>query len=256
MRHLKPSIQSLICGMFCLSVFSLYADTTQGSSKPYSAKPALQTPVKKAEPPPQYKPQPKQELPPMTKPFGMPGVIGLQGNQWQGTDYLGYLSNNIGIDVEILKADNVPDVTDTNSIQSLISGVFYKENIIPRAEATEGPPLPFFHLLFIIYPVDRDRYVIFGNARLFEQIQVIRKDFIPAGYWQGITWETQDIAISNGAQLNAKLKELADKLSTSFAKRYRQYNVSTEGIQGATQNNYLPPAPAEAAPTMQHQPPQ
>lgn len=247
MFRLLRSTLSISCGILIFTSSAMFADSPtppSGSSKPYSSKPMLQSPTKKDEPPQQhYKPLVKPDLPPMTKPFGMPGVIGLQNGKWEGTDYLGYLSNNIGIDVEILKADAVPQVSDASTLENRIAAIFTKEDIVPHADVPEGPPLPFLHLLLIIYPVDKDRYAIFGNGRLFEQIQVIRKDFIPAGYWQGITWENQDISLATGQQLDAQMKEMADKLATAFAKRYRQYNLNKDGIPGAQNAPTAPPAP-------------
>ena len=221
-----------ICCFLILSCSSLQADPSslQGSAKPYSIKTQQQSVQKKEEPVREYKPVVKPLLPSMLKPFGMPGVIGIINNKWEGTDYLGYLSPNIGVDVEIVKAENVPAVSDTSAIESRIAGIFTKEDIVPRSDAVEGPPLPFFHILFLIYPVDKDRYAIVANGRLFEQVQVIRKDFIPAGFWQAITWEIQDIALANSQQLDEEIKMLADKLATSFAKRYRQYNINREGM--------------------------
>lgn len=234
----------IVCSLFVMSSFTLTADTPMPptGSKPFSSKPAAPLPPKKETPlPTKFKPAAKPLLPPMIKPFGMPGVIGLQNDKWEGTDYLGYLSSNIGISVEILKTENVPQISDSSTIENRIAEIFTKENINPRSDAAEGPPLPFLHVLMIVYPVERDRYVVFGNARLFEQIQVIRKDFIPAGYWQGITWETQDIALANGANLDAQLKALGDKLSTAFAKRYQQYNLNKESLPV----NQETPIPAE-----------
>ena len=95
----------------------------------------------------------------------------------------------------------------------------------------------------LVYPIDKDRYVIVGSGRLFEQIQVIRKEFIPGGFWQGITWENQDIAIANAQQLDTQIQAVADKLGTSFAGRYRQYNISKEGIPRAKDAPTPAPAP-------------
>lgn len=186
-----------------------------------TAKPTPSVPSQGTYSPTQLK---KPVLPLMTKPFGMPGVIGYQNNKWEGTDYLGYLSSNISINVEILKGDNAPVVPDPQTLEGIISGLFTKNSITPHSEATEGPLLPFLHVLLIIYPVDKDHYAIFGAGRLFEQIQVMRKNFSPAGYWQGITWENQDVALATGEQLDAQIKSMVEKLSTAFIDRYRLYN--------------------------------
>lgn len=192
-----------------------------GSDQLHSPPPKPPAPTK----PEPRKPLIKPTLPVMEKPFGMPGVIGYQNGKWEGTDYLGFLSNNIGISVEILKPEGIAPVSDASVFENQIAAIFGREDINPRADVSEGPPLPFLHLLIFIYPVDQDHFVVFGNERLFEQVQVVRKEFTPAGVWQAITWETQDMTAANGANLDAKVKELVDKLGIAFAKRYRDYNV-------------------------------
>lgn len=166
----------------------------------------------------------KSLLPKMEKPFGMPGVVGFQNDKWVGTDYLGYVSDHIGIDVEILKSDSIKNVISTNDLTAIASDILKKDNLIPRVEVLEGPPLPFLHILIIVYPVESDRYVVFGTCRLFEQIQVMRKNFSPAGYWQGITWENQDMNLTSTDQLDAQIKSVVDKLVSAFVVRYRIYN--------------------------------
>lgn len=247
MRNLNVPTQSLFYAFLLTSATALMAFTTPPpsttSTKPTSSKPNETPPPKKDTAPKPYRPLQKPELPPMLKPFGMPGVIGLQNGKWEGTDYLGYLSNNIGVSVEITKAENVPNIIGEDAVARRISEIFTKENITPSANVVEGPPLPFFHVLMLIYPIDKDRYVIVGSGRLFEQIQVIRKEFVPGGFWQGITWENQDIALASGPQLDAQIQVVGEKLATSFASRYRQYNISKEGIPGAKDAPTPAPAP-------------
>lgn len=233
----------LACILCCHSV---QADLPGQPSSSTSSKPMLQSPPPQPpaskQPLKPYHPKPpvKPELPPMVRPFGMPGVVGFQNGKWEGTDYLGYLSNNIGINVEIVKAEHVPDVSSASAIEGLLASVFMKENINPNAGAMQGPPLPFLHVLILVYPTDKDKYVVFGNGRLFEQIQVVRKEFVPSGIWQGITWENQDIAISNAEQLDAQVKAVAEKIATNFAQRYRQYNLNREGMPGYPAHTPVP----------------
>ena len=174
---------------------------------------------------------PKPILPPMLKPFGMPGVIGLNNGKWEGTDYLGYLNNHIGIDVEILSPEKVQVPIDSGALKRLVGTIFEKNYLIPQSDVKEGPLLPFLHVLVIVYPVAQGRYAVFAATRLFEQIQVIRKDFVPAGYWQGITWESQDTTLSSGTDLEVKIKEIVEKLAKGFADRYHQYNPNIGSMQ-------------------------
>lgn len=205
------------------------AGTSGSAYGPPSSSPMPQ--LRKPQPPPPPPPRQRPPLPqmhapmPVSKAFGMPGVVGIVNDKWEETDYLGYLSNKIGIDIEVLKTSQVVGVPDNAALQRIAEAALTKENIIPNAEVVEGPILPLLHFLIFIYPIDTNNYVIFGNVRLFEKIHVERKDFMPKGYWQGITWENQDVAVSNSEKLGENVTELVSKLADIFAKRYRQYNA-------------------------------
>jgi len=201
-------------------LFNRQTPTSTKPPSPSSSQPQ-QTPIEHL---------PSKKLPIMSKPFEMPGVIGFQNGNWQGRDYLGYVSNNIGIDVEVLAGDRANEVPNSPTLEARVSKIFENEQIIPHAEITEGPPLPFFHLLILAYPIENDRYVIFGAGRLFEQVQVMRKRFIPSGYWQAITWEDQDVLSANASNLNDQINALVDKLATAFVKRYRAYNSNENAL--------------------------
>lgn len=208
--------------------FSATAATT--SSAPSTSPPTypqLKSPPPKSAPAPVYKERQltKPSMPSMTKPFGMPGVVGFQNNRWEGTDYLGYLSPHISIDLELLKSESMTTpIPDASALQSRAEELFTKADLVPHADSGEGPPLPFLHLLLMVYPVDKDRYAIFANGRLFEQIQVMRKNFSPAGYWQGITWENQDVSLTTTEKLNEEIKSVVDKQVNAFIQRYKLYN--------------------------------
>jgi len=198
--------------------------TPSSSSVPGSTSSTPSAPKPPAQEQTPFVPLPKTALPSTMKPFGMPGIVGLQNGKWAGTDYLGYVSNHIALDIEVLKGQNVPEITDTALLVSRVRTILAKEDIVPDTDVIEGPPLPFLHILLIIYPAEKDRFVIFGASRLFEQIQVMRKNFRPAGYWQGITWENQDVRLATADQLNAQVMALVDGLAFAFAKRYKEYN--------------------------------
>lgn len=226
-RHFKY-LGALFTLMTC-TLFADYGPPTTGGSDFFKGKPAPPKQQPGQQPGPHGLP-PKPELPPMVKPFGMPGVIGFQDGRWMGTDFLGYLSDHIGITVEILKTDNVRLTVDTNTLENIAGQAFQKLNLTPSPDISEGPPLPFLHILVTIYPAEKDKYVVIGNSRLFEQLQVTRKDFVPAGFWQGITWENEDVVLSNGKELDGKVKYLVESLAKAFATRYRQYNYGKEGM--------------------------
>lgn len=227
-----------------LLAFDLYAATSGGSGLPGST-PSKIPPVVYPKTPQQttpaqpYKPLPRPVIPTMEKPFGMPGVVGLQDGKWMGTDYLGHLSKYMTVTFELLKGDGSSPVhVDANAIQKQIEELLKAENLVPHAQVTEGPPLPFLHVLVIVYPVEKDRYVIFTTCRLFEEIQVTREKFKPAGFWQGITWENQDISLASADQVDAQVKATVANLVGAFLKRYRLYNP--ESIEGTPQSINTP----------------
>lgn len=215
----------------CLIAFPLQAALTPntqgmpGSSSPTSTKPSVIKRDTKALSPKPYESKlpPKPLLPVMEKAFGMPGVAGWQNGKWEHSDYLGLLSSHISVGVEVLKGDKVPPI-DESALQREAKEILVKASMTPRADAEEGPPLPFFHLLIFVYPADADRYVVFANGRLFEQVEVKRQNFEPKGYWQAITWETQDLSNVTGKELQGALKTTTEKILKDFTKRYREYN--------------------------------
>lgn len=222
-------LKSLLFGWVLVLPMAIFA--TDSTVKPYSApKGQLQIPPPSKEPAPQPVRQLPQRplLPPMAKPFGMPGVVAYQNGKWEGSDFLTFLSNDIAVNVEIVRGENVPQNLDLSGIESKLADSFRKENINPTAEVVEGPPLPFFQVLVFIYPISADKFVILANGRLFEQVQVMRKNFAQAGYWQAITWEIQDTVTSSAQQLDFQVKMLVEKTGTAFAVRYRQYNAAKD----------------------------
>lgn len=218
-----------------MSVSGLPGQSSSSSSSSFlqkNRKNDTHPPYKGEMPAAPFRPSLKQGLPTMGKPFGMPGVVGWVNGKWEGADYLGYLSSHISVAVEILKGEAVTDLPDERELEALIKKLMSEEGLTPQANALEGPPLPFLHLLLIIYPVEKDKYVVMGTCRIFEQIQVMRKNFSPAGYWQGITWESQDLKLMNKEEIPKELPEMVSKLATGFIKRYRLYNPSNPETPG------------------------
>ena len=166
----------------------------------------------------------REAAPLMVKPFGMPGVIGLENNQWVGSDYLGSLSPNIIIDLEIRKTASLQQPINEALIKQAVVNVFKGAEINTERLSQEGPPLPFMHVLIMVYPLTQEEVFTICSLRLFEEINVVRKNFVPSGYWQGITWESQDTGIFKKSELDVNLKDLVEKNAKIFTDRYRQYN--------------------------------
>lgn len=162
------------------------------------------------------------------KTFLMPGVIGLENGQWVGGDYLGHLSNNIVPEVEIIKGQAVKGVPSDSALVAYASNLLSKGGLNPSPRPPTVLPLPAMHILLVVYPIDKDKYVIYGTCRLFEHIQVLRNDWIPSGNWQGITWESLDVSLTRADQVDVSIKKLIDTLVSRFIDRYRVYNQDTK----------------------------
>lgn len=226
LRSFIPVLGACILTVLTSSVYSQHP-----VGPPHSPSKGVVPPsVKKSDTPKHsFHPLPKRTLPPMEKPFGMPGVVGLKEGKWEGTDYLGHVANAMSVSVEIIKGENYEGpVIDETAINSLVLDLLKNSSISTLADVKEGPPLPFLHLLLLIYPVDTDKILIYGSVRLFESVQVMRKNFAPAGYWQAITWESQDMTLAAKSQLMDETKTLAESLVKGFLNRYKLYNRVTD----------------------------
>lgn len=226
---MKLALATFFTLFVLLSSPTLYGDysppgSSSGSSFPESALPAFpKSPEEKAPEKFVLPPVKKTHLPVMSQPLGLPGVLGVVNNQWENSDYLGYLSPNLAITVELLLGKDVPKI-DPGAIQKAIGKALQKQFIIPVSDVKEGPILPFLHYLVVVYPIENSKFVVFTNLRLFEEINVVRKRFTPAGVWQGITWENQDVNITTGNTLQTDIETMADKQATIFATRFYEYN--------------------------------
>jgi hypothetical protein len=164
----------------------------------------------------------------MLKPYNMPGVVGLVRGKWAGSDYLGHLPRALSVSVEVVSTAQMPNLIQSEQLEAEVRALLKKEEFVPEAEVEEGPPLPFLQVLLFIYPIEKDKFVLFGACRIFEKIQVMRKDFTPSGYWQGITWESQDIMTADSDELKQKVDELVKSLVNGFISRYKQFNPEKE----------------------------
>lgn len=224
MQRLLSVLFSCVCTFATLTLSAATTNSSLPGQSPTVIPPIPYPKPQQPVPTTPYKPLPRPVVPAMEKPFGMPGVIGLNNGKWEGTDYLGHLSKNISVDVEVLKGENSGINVDIPSLQSQVADLLKNADIIPHALVQEGPPLPFLHVLVIIYPADKDKFVIFCTCRLFEEIRVVRKNFQPAGYWQGITWENQDISLASSDKVASQAKTSVENLVKAFIERYRLYN--------------------------------
>lgn len=239
------AITLLLSAIFLGSLAAAMTTSSSSSTPSYTPKsptPAPTPPPSKPPSIPLKKPPIKKPAPTFTreelerlknsKPFTIPGIIGQRGGRWVGVDYLGHLSDHINIYVEIVQTEKHTDVLYSQAtLTSLVAKLFSEEGIIPSVEITNGPPLPLFHILVMVYNFDQTRYAIFCSGRLFEAVKVERKDTNPLGTWQAITWEKQELGVSTEGDLARTVIGNVEEITKSFLNRYNAYNLDEQTKQ-------------------------
>lgn len=151
--------------------------------------------------------------------YSFPGLVAKVAGRWVGSDYLYDLPPNIGVLVEIVKPESVKLKVGIAQITEQTEGIFARRGINPQAEASfYHPPLPFFHILVLFYPSE-EGYVAAVSGRLFEQVTLPRLKFVPAGTWQAITWEKQELIITSPAQFDEQLLKITREIARAFVNR-------------------------------------
>ncbi|MBA3238929.1 MAG: hypothetical protein H0T62_11370 [Parachlamydiaceae bacterium] len=146
-----------------------------------------------------------------------PGLVRFSIDRWVGSDYLYDLPSNIGVVVELVVPQELAGVFSTDRIRDEVNTIFSNIGITPLSEAIgEQPPLPFFHLVAFIVPVEGS-YVLSLSGRLFENVTLPRINFQLSGTWQAITWEKQAIIVSSKNQLSDQLYGTAKEIAVLFA---------------------------------------
>lgn len=152
-----------------------------------------------------------------------PGIVAFREGRWVGSDHLYNITDRIDIAVEINKPPKVVLPVTEAMIRSRIADIFKKAKIHPVADSLPGkPPLPFFHVLLMIYPIEKG-YVAYCEGRLLEQIKVDRVRLDEQTVMQGITWETENLIIIPSDELTDQLYSIVDDIANTFVERYQFY---------------------------------
>ena len=152
-----------------------------------------------------------------------PGIVAQRGGRWVGSDHLYNLTENIDIVAEIFKPKNLELPITEEMIRSRVADIFKNSDIVPMAEEKPGqPPLPFFHVLVMIYPIEKG-YVCYTEGRLFEQINIDRVVLDEQTALQGITWESQNLILAPEEKLVEQVNTSVDEIANTFAERFEFY---------------------------------
>lgn len=174
----------------------------------------------------------KQELPPSIKApklvtqkaqYLHPGILVFFNGKWEGSDHLLNVSNNIGVNVTIIKPENEVLEISEGQIQKTVEDIFSLAGIKPQTLVQEGrPPLPTFQIEIFVYPIERG-YVAACQGRLFESVTLDRFKMDPNMAFQAITWEKQHLIVGPKAQFPEQLTKIVEDVANSFADRYQIY---------------------------------
>lgn len=222
----------------CLSVFLLlnlsihaWSQTEQNTtSRGLSDDPSMIQSL----PPLEYpRVQPKQQTlpPPIQLPslipqeaeYLHPGILVYLNGKWEGSDHLLNLTNNIGINISIIKPEGEILEISKDQIRKEIEEIFTRSNIRPQTLAPEGrPPLPTFEMEIFVYPIERG-YVAFCEGRLFESVILDRFKMDSNMAFQAITWEKQHLIVAPKNQFVEKLRKTIQDIASSFVERFQVY---------------------------------
>lgn len=161
-----------------------------------------------------------------------PGIIAFRNGHWVGSDHLYNLTNSIDVVVEFYTPQNIVLPLNKDDVKQKISEIFQKARIHVEPPAVEAgkPPLPFFHMLIMAYPLEKG-FAVYCEGRLFEGVQLERVTLDEQTSMQAITWESQNLIVSSKEDLSNQIMKSVEEIATSFADRFRFYEDIRSQIQ-------------------------
>lgn len=226
-----------ICGLFtCLFLLNSFLQAqTSSMSSPYSGS---SMPSKSTLKPLEYKSHdhkqsqvpvqhpaprviPQKSLVIQTPAYFHPGMLVRMGNFWEGGDNLFNLGSHVGVFVEIIKPQEDTLPINNEQFQRLIADIFSGAGIIPTIlAATDQPPLPFFQVQILLYPINKG-YVASCEGRLFESVSLKRVLFDPGMIFQAITWQKKNLLVAPTNTIVSELERAVSDIAHSFIERAR-----------------------------------
>lgn len=155
--------------------------------------------------------------------YSEPGIVTLQGGEWVGNEHLYNLSSSLGVVVDLIKPAGASIALTESALKEKVVSAFKKGHITERNPMINGrTPLPFFHLIVIIQPIEKG-YVAYVVGRLFEEAQMKRVELKPNISWQAITWERQELIVFPTEQLQSQIDEAVLSIVNGFVERFNSY---------------------------------
>lgn len=179
----------------------------------------------KAKPAPEYKPTKPVEKKFVrgTPTYFHPGILILKDGNWNGGDYLFNLSNQIGVNISILKPENSEIRLNEDAILKKIEGTFKSGGISPNTLMEEGqPPVPFFYVQILIYPAGNVIAAATKGA-LYESVTLKRANLEGNTAFQAVTWERESLIVSPPENFEEQLLSNVMETVDAFVDRFQFY---------------------------------
>lgn len=218
----KLCLALLMVSSCAFAASSSTTPSTHQNQQPFLKSPPPQPEVKKPPAPP-----PKLIIPPSFSKrdiptgeyFNHPGVIGSKAGQWIGGDNFTNISHSIALQVNIVKPETLEIPFKKEDLTSKITDIFTKSNLTINSSATEfEPPLPFFNMLILAYPVT-DGMVVAIQGRLFESVDVKRVILEKNTLFQAVTWEQTNLVVAPEDEVLKYVVDAVEQIANSFAGR-------------------------------------
>lgn len=178
-------------------------------------------PPKKTEAP--FSPVELPTLAPQKSEYFHPGILVFYNGRWEGSDHLYNISNQIGVNISIIKPEEEVLNVNEQTFQKQVEAAFSQGGIIPQSVGGgDRPPLPVFDIQIMIYPIEKG-YVACIEGRLFESVILDRFRLDPNMAFQAITWEKRNLVVSPNALLSEQLSKTIAAIASSFVERYQVY---------------------------------
>lgn len=213
----------IACVLFTFLATPIFCNEIVASNPPPPKKAQPQTPAAppKFVPPPKIK-IPQQEMQSIEIDFMSPGVVAVQGGQWLGNEHLLGVSPRIGVVVEVVKPPGIQLPISEDNIRDHVARILKAGGVHPMRDFYGVTPLPFFHIILMITPIEKG-YAVFVAGRLFEEVQLNRVHFKPGTTFQAITWEKQELVILPKEQITSELSKWLDSIANAFVERFKAY---------------------------------
>lgn len=149
-----------------------------------------------------------------------PGILVNFNGVWEGSDHLFNLTRHIGVNVTLVKADDVKIDVTSEMLKKAMEAIFQKGSIDPHvAVLPNDPPLPVFEVEIFLYALDKG-FIASCQGRLFESVIPTRVKLDANMAFQAITWEKQSLIVGPKDEFVGLLTREVSDITSSFVEKF------------------------------------